>query len=163
MAQLHTVPNTNFPNLGYARDARGTFVLECGVLSGDRSLVMGCPILRACRCSQPSHASGCMGGGASPGHQTLPVPGTPQGFLSSLLARSTIFPAGLPGSPIFWLCFPALIPAHTLYLLVSVTVQALFPLPTSLALDASISLSPNSLGPLGPQTADKGTSPTLAS
>lgn len=132
MAQLHTVPNTNLPNLGYARDARGTFVLECGVLSGDCSLVMGYPILRACRCSQPSHASGCMGGGASPGHQTLPVPGTPQGFLSSLLARSTIFPAGLPGSPIFWLCFPALTPAHTsTSLLVIVQLSSHCPLPLS--------------------------------
>lgn len=75
--------------------------------------------------------------GASPGRWNPPVSGTPPGFLSTLLARSIISPSGLPSSPILWPHTPAPIPPHAPYVLILVIIQALFPLPTSLTLEAS--------------------------
>ena len=58
-----------------------------------------------------------MGGKAICGQQIWPVPGTPPGCLSSLIAEPIISLSGLIGSPIPWLPIPASIPAHALYFL----------------------------------------------
>lgn len=121
---------------------------ESGLLSGDKSSGMSCLILRTFKCTQPTQAPYCrMHGKARPGHQISPASGSPPGFLCASLAPSIISLSGLSGTPVLWLQTPALIPAHIPYLNILVTIQALFPLPTFLVLEAARFSGPNSLGP----------------
>ena len=97
-----------------------------------------------------------MHGKVSPGQQTPSASGPLPGCLSALLASSSIIPpSGLPVTPILWLYTPALIPVHAPSLLVLVIIQALFPLPASLAKEASRFPGSNSLSSTGPQATDK--------